>query len=384
MTQTVILIPGLHFGTVTYFSDRFAAGLGVALNVGRTARYRVVAVPTTPTGSFATRQTALLENLSRIEDNLIVRGQPPTSRWHLVGHSTGGVDAAFLTRARALRVGKGGRSEFGPDAVPAPHGVPIASVTGIAAPYHGSTLALADVAKLAEGGIKEMAAGIVDVASGVALSASVHARTNFALGLLAGRNELNFLYHLIHPDGPASELRPDVVSKLTQAPNLPAREVPHFAIATCAPEPTPDSEPLLHRIVELAKHVAKARAPSPAHSVALFRLIWTLTRDTATPDVLPPPAFPASGTYGIIHAEGRGEVTVVDGSNDGIVNTNRQVHGKLVGLVVGDHADVLGRYRRTDMTDGKTELGLLTSGAEFGDLEFFALIRLVARGILHA
>jgi hypothetical protein len=67
------------------------------------------------------------------------------------------------------------------------------------------------------------------------------------------------------------------------------------------------------------------------------------------------------------------------GDSDGIVSTHRQVLGELIGVVVGDHVDVLGRYRRTSLVDEKTiDPGLLTSGAEFGDDEFFALLALVA------
>ncbi len=45
------------------------------------------------------------------------------------------------------------------------------------------------------------------------------------------------------------------------------------------------------------------------------------------------------------------------------------------GLVVGDHVDVLGRYRRSSLVDEKViDPGLLTSGAEFGDDEFFGLL----------
>ena len=46
-----------------------------------------------------------------------------------------------------------------------------------------------------------------------------------------------------------------------------------------------------------------------------------------------------------------------------------------VGLVIGDHVDVLGRYRRASLIDEKViDPGLLTSGADFGDDEFFGLL----------
>ena len=47
--------------------------------------------------------------------------------------------------------------------------------------------------------------------------------------------------------------------------------------------------------------------------------------------------------------------------------------------MIGDHVDVLGRYRRVSALDGKVvDPGLLTSGAEFGDDDFFLLLGRVA------
>jgi hypothetical protein len=71
-----------------------------------------------------------------------------------------------------------------------------------------------------------------------------------------------------------------------------------------------------------------------------------------------------------------------DRASDGVVNTNRQVFGEFAGLVLADHGDVLGRYRRKDMLDGSIlDPGLLTSGANFGDVEFFALLGVITAGI---
>jgi hypothetical protein len=70
----------------------------------------------------------------------------------------------------------------------------------------------------------------------------------------------------------------------------------------------------------------------------------------------------------------------IDGrSNDGVVNTMRQVRGTLGALVVGDHGDVIGRYRRVDPLDQEPiDPGLLTSRANFGDDHFFALLAQIA------
>jgi len=64
-----------------------------------------------------------------------------------------------------------------------------------------------------------------------------------------------------------------------------------------------------------------------------------------------------------------------EGDNDGVVTTHRQIFGKPLALIMCDHVDVLGRYRRTSLIDEKViDSGLLTSGAEFGDDEFFGML----------
>jgi hypothetical protein len=72
------------------------------------------------------------------------------------------------------------------------------------------------------------------------------------------------------------------------------------------------------------------------------------------------------------------------GTNDGIVNTSRQTlpGGMLKGVVVGDHADVLGDYDRIDLaTEEPMNTGIFRSGAGFGDDQFFELYRRVAEAL---
>jgi hypothetical protein len=49
---------------------------------------------------------------------------------------------------------------------------------------------------------------------------------------------------------------------------------------------------------------------------------------------------------------------------------------------VGDHGDVIGRYRRYDALDEKLiDPGLLTSDANFGDDQFFAVLERISQAI---
>jgi len=76
--------------------------------------------------------------------------------------------------------------------------------------------------------------------------------------------------------------------------------------------------------------------------------------------------------------------------NDGVVNTVRQIvnpgrREEVGGVVVADHADVLGHYDRQDALIGGRpyNAGLFHSGAGFRDDEFFGLYRRVAEAILR-
>ena|SRR5437667_1581862 len=72
--------------------------------------------------------------------------------------------------------------------------------------------------------------------------------------------------------------------------------------------------------------------------------------------------------------------TISSTLNDGVVNTVRQIvnpggREEVGGLVVADHAEVLGHYDRLDaLIGGKSyNTGLFHSGVAFGDDEFFGL-----------
>src|SRR5258708_626244 len=97
MTDAVALVPGF-WGFVRddrfpYFSDDFVAWLGAALAMP------VRVLTTAPTGSLAERQERLIAQLDA------------DHRWHLVGHSAGGLDAALMLRRFGLTY-DGERSRF--------------------------------------------------------------------------------------------------------------------------------------------------------------------------------------------------------------------------------------------------------------------------------
>ncbi len=87
MSHAVALVPGFlgfdHQGELTYFADRFLAGLRSAIESAARQSVRVVPIRVPPIGSLAERQEALIGALT----NLDSRSGGPFS-WHLVGHTT--------------------------------------------------------------------------------------------------------------------------------------------------------------------------------------------------------------------------------------------------------------------------------------------------------
>jgi pimeloyl-ACP methyl ester carboxylesterase len=362
--HAVALVPGFlgfdHVGGFTYWADRFLAALRADLERQCGRPFPVLPVPTPPIGSLASRQKALLRHLSDLDSKA---GGPFT--WHLVGHSTGGLDAAFLARTNPL-VERPDGSEFD-TATPliAPQGG-VRTVTTIATPHYGTCLALSDVAAMtAHGrftwrGLREFAKAGYDVAArpgGLSLP-----RIEFALGSVFEGSTVQFLYHLLRDDKLANDLDPKVTTKLTDATNRRSA-IPIFSIVTMTPEPM-----------------------KPYKDDPLFFDLWTDTQEKALAPATPPPtASPTSFPVTIAPRSTVLPPTLTPRDNDGVVNTDRQWDGSpggLVGRVLGDHGDVLGLYRRTDPVDGSViESGLLTSGACFGDDQFFTMIGLVADGI---
>jgi hypothetical protein len=355
MGHAVALIPGfLGFSNrhgVTYFADRFIAGLRACLEGVTGSSFPVVPVTTMPFGNLAARQTLLLGELGQLDQKL------DSPLWHVVGHSAGGVDAALLARTQRLRH-DGSRTVFSDEALDVPR---LASVTTLAAPHYGTTLARSPLAMLLRG--RPSWRGV-----GEALEASADAfrrdrfneRLQFVVSALLAGQKPEFYAGLA--SDLVADMDPAVTTALTRADNR-RPDVPVRSIATIAPPP----------------------ADGPAED-ELFRALWRWTQERASEPGLPePPPFPKVDGDEVISSS-RERPAIDARSNDAVVNTTRQVDGTFAGLVVGDHGDVLGRYRRSDLLDRRSVIdpGLLTSGACFHDDQFFAVLELIARGIAAA
>jgi pimeloyl-ACP methyl ester carboxylesterase len=370
LLPAVALVPGFfgfdHRGDSTYFADRFVAALRAGLEARGRPGVPVVSVSTLGIASLRRRQDDLLGELEALEtptkDQPRLRGP---RAWHLVGHSTGGVDAALLLRDAPLADGAHGTT-FGSsgwgkwsDLVGR-----IRSVTTIAAPHFGTGLAASPLARFAAGHPSLGAVGDMVLATlDVARRGDLGSRVKFAMSATPHLQKMPlFLIQMMLANDLARDLHPDVLERLSERPVRSGYDGRVFSIATVAPRPGHD------------------------HSDKLFRDMWRWTHRgaLATPDARVSPLLDDSS---LRLPSQRGVVLppIDAGDSDGVASTQRQVLGELLGVVVGDHVDVLGRYRRTSLVDGKTiDPGLLTSGAEFGDDEFFALLARVADRIAKA
>jgi hypothetical protein len=357
----IALVPGFfgfdHRGESTYFADRFVAGLRCVLEARGLSGVPVLSVSTLGIASLRRRQADLLAELTALETPAAKSprlGGPRT--WHLVGHSTGGVDAALLLRDAPLADGKVATFAREGWGVWSELVGRISSVTTIAAPHFGTGLAESPLARWSGGdlsvsAIRDMALTALDITR----RGDIGSRLRFAMSATPGVRKMPlFLLQMMLMNQLARDLRPQVLGSLSARPVRRSAEGRVFSIATVSPR------------------------PDAGHPDKLFRDMWRWTHDGAMAHAsLPQPPAAALDDLALRLPSQRGIVLppIDAGDNDGIVTTHRQVLGELIGLVVGDHVDVLGRYRRASLVDEKViDPGLLTSGAEFGDDEFFALL----------
>jgi hypothetical protein len=359
----VALVPGFfgfeHRGDNTYFADRFIAGLRSVLEARGLHGVPVLSVSTLGIAGLAQRQADLLRELRALEtpsSGAPRLGGPRT--WHLLGHSTGGVDAALLLRDSPLTSGPERHSIYADtgwgewsDLVGR-----IASVTTVAAPHFGTGLAESPLARFAAG--RPSISALRDAVTGaraIAHRDALRSRLRFALDALPGKASMpTFLIHLTLMNELARDLRPSVLGALSARPVRFSSHGSVFSVATVAPR------------------------PAARHRDRLFREMWRWTHDGVRGVDSAPSARRGLLDDVALRLPSQSSIELPpldDADNDGVVTTSRQVLGELIGVVIGDHVDVLGRYRRASLVDGKIiDPGLLTSGADFGDDDFFGML----------
>lgn len=370
--HVVVLIPGfLSFDT----EGRGAESQGRVVSVLRSALEAhchmpvpVVAFPREVGAPLRTRQRNLLRRLQTLDGML--RG---VQHFHLVGHGPGGLDAELLTVSRPLA-----SSATWDDLDPHRLRERLTSVITLAAPHYGTHLAEQHVFStwtepLSAEGYPQAA----QLAS--ALLARARSFRRELQRLMGPFSALPFLLNLLRHEATLSELCPQHMQTLrAHNPPDPWLRASVQCVVVVAPElPAHDGGAPLRSRDELfaALHALTGASCLVQPAAALTEARALLSR------------FPAERVIG--HPGAR--LPAFDlAANDGLVNGARQLllsrgatRDALAAVVIADHADVLGYYEQTDWLDERegSRPGLLRSGANFGDDQFFHLWGVIAARI---
>lgn len=385
MRQHVYFSPGMfgfgRLGSYNYFahverglSARFAA-----------AGHELVAhiIEDLPTASIRRRATRLAEIVTR------TCGDEPV---HLLGHSTGGLDAR-LAASPATRSIEAEYLAWLPR---------LRSVTTMNTPHFGTPLASFFATA---NGQRVLAALSVLTMAGLSLGAQPLAAASVLLGILKNIDavipfKLELLARAIESlvglvdDARSPEIRvfltaieDDQGSMLQLSPEAMDLVVAGFedrpgvvyqSTAAMAPRPAPQ------------RFLQTFGQPWRAVSLSLFFALYhvTASHDARYPCAAMRGTAPWSGPLNeALLTRVFSQPPALD-ANDGVVPIRSQLWGTLVWAGLGDHLDVLGHYRdRRDLDQVPAELrhrDWLTSSSNFGDAEFAALLDAIAGGMLAA
>jgi triacylglycerol lipase len=368
-TEHVYLVPGffgfvnfgrlVYFGHVREFLEAALGGRGVAVEIHR--------VRVSPTASLRQRAAELANHVAETA---------PTGPIHIIGHSTGGLDARlFATPGVSLGDGMPEIEDLARRiktvvAVTAPHrGTPLASFfTGLLGQQLLGVLSLATVAVLREG---RLPLSLVAKLGGVLSRAALPGSTAEAL-VSALEHEL--LERL--PDderGVISEFFAQIGRDQALLPQLTPAGIDLFA-ATCSPRPG----------VRYGSVVARARPP---HLTGHLRvrgldgqatyLLYRFLHRQAGASRGDAPAIDDDQRRALL--AGLGSLPRSEDS-DGVVPTWSQVFGEVIAAVEGDHLDVIGHFR--DDHRQPPHHDWLATGSRFDRAGFEQLWRQVATFIV--
>lgn len=385
--HVVFLVPGLlgfdNFATFGYFADRVTAALRSGLEQLRRQPVPVVAVPIPPTASLRDRQRKLVTTLADRLHALEHAHQP--LQVHLVGHSTGGVDADLLTHEEP--VGGGPWAELDPRAQALRER--IRSVVSIGSPHQGACITRDPLGRLIGQGDLRGVPALTQLLGKFLVAAMSDVEVPDIV--FSAKRELGksarFVSNVLSSWPLVSDLQP------LRTPGDAARkkDVVRRSFVTIAGRPTPGAGS--PSAADFFFHDVSARASG-------FRTGCAEEGELVQASVarLRQALDPAREADYVIKARGVELPVDLDaGHNDGIVNSARQLMNprdphELAGIVVGDHFDVVGYYdRRVWVADrhGHDHLthvvsGLLHSGSNFRDEQFFELYRRVSEVIAEA
>ncbi len=406
-SHVVFLVPGLlgfeRFSTFSYFADRVSAALRAGLEQAWDAPVPVIPVPIPPTASLYDRQRRLVKTLADRMDALSDTGNGDASalQIHLVGHSTGGVDANLLTSRVPLPprglIGRGNTDaeDWAQVDRRAPNILKrIRTVVSIASPHQGACITQDPVARLVS---QRDVRGTLDLL--VLLG-------KFAWGTMCDVDLGTFATSAVRESGKTARFLRDVFDQWELLEDLhPSRsaqpvdarsDVVRRTFVTIAATPSDDEThtPSANAFfLDLSRRASGRHTGCTDEGAAVSAAVSRLRLALADAELRG-----SDARVPVIKSRGAKWPHDLDaGHSDGVVNTARQLidpanSDELAGIIVGDHFDVLGYYdRRVWRTDdsgreraARVLAGLLHSGSMFGDDQFFALYRQVADVIAAA
>jgi len=363
-----VLVPGI-FGFDSFGPpaapriEYFAGVVGELMHATGWPRDRFVVHVPSPTGPLAARVASLHQ---RVEE---VLSRPGVERVHLVGHSTGGLDARLLVNPRYSWPGAPDLRERRERVARA-----VASVITVAAPFGGSPLA-----RRLRGGLGAVVPAL-NLLSILLMDRGLGLRTQLALvgpalrQLLPGR----------HGERNVNRLGELALALIERRDQETAEQVVRFLRAIVRDQRlhgdlTPEAMADLNQAIAGADSDSIASfvtvSPPPPRKLVgrhpAARLFYAIAYRLATPEGDARRRFP-DGPW-LLDSRARDDLRTKT-AGDGVVPSASQVLAgrRAAAIVLADHLDVIGHYEGSHV--GAT---YLKSGADFTNASFSALWRAV-------
>jgi hypothetical protein len=360
--HTIYLIPGFfgfaNLGRLHYFVhvDRFLRERCAARGVDA----RVHVVRTHPTASLPNRAALVIETLARS-----LRG--PSEVAHLIGHSTGGVDARLATAPGVA---------LPTDVDVARWAGRVRSVVGVSAPHHGTPLAAWLTTRRGQQllALFSLATSYVLRFGHLPLSALLSLATVFGREDRPRRKGTLF-------DDLSERLLTDFSATRRRAVARLLREV--VEDQSLLMQVTPESMDLFNAAVRdrpgvrYGSVVTRSRPPGLRTTLAagldpgaqaIHAIYGAIYRVSATTPRAATPRADVAQRRALRQAYGK---VPAAHANDGIVPTRSQVWGRVIRAVRGDHLDVIGHFN--DPSTEPPHFDWLTTGSGFDRAGFEAV-----------
>jgi hypothetical protein len=361
MTQ-IYLVPGFfgftELGSFNYF-NRVSEVLGQALREF-SVDAEIIEADTLPAGSIRRRAIRLLETVRE-------HGGLEQERLHFVGHSTGGLDIRMLLTPGVQLLPTREEHEIG---------ARTRSAITLSAPHYGSPLAsiftslngrnlLYVLTLLATSGPGRyglyIASRFLSTLAGLDrfIGQEENILDSFAENVLRrlrpqrGDDLWKFIQKISEDQGAMVQLTPESMDLFNAA--APDRKgVEYVSFLSASPSP------------RLRKFMIQPRNLYQPLTHAIYALCHTLAGR-----VHPQYVYPTPGGEVMERISGALPFQVGARTNDGIVPTLSQIWGRLGGVVLGDHLDVVGQFQH--VREGRTYTTWLHSGSGF-DVERFGIL----------